>query len=94
MTMSQDRRHTSGVMSDVSSCDYPETSGDGDYETTPASSFNSSNHSATSTSGSDLSRCSATSRRKKDQNEGSWKIHAGDVLSSLSLFRVCRTELH
>ena len=23
-----------------------------------------------------------------------WKIHAGDVLSSLSLFRVCRTELH
>ena len=26
--------------------------------------------------------------------EKSWKIHAGDVLSSLSLFRVCRTELH
>ena len=26
--------------------------------------------------------------------EISWKIHASDVLSSLSLFRVCRTELH
>ena len=24
----------------------------------------------------------------------SWKIHAGDVLSSLSLFRVCCTKLH